>query len=332
MEKILVVDDDPSILKVIKMRLEAEGYEVTTSLQAETALDLAKDEIFDFALVDLRLNGKSGIDLMEHLHQIHPDMPVIILTAYGTIKSAVTAMKKGAYSYLTKPFEYEELLLQTKNCLERRRLTQEVKNLKNMVKERYGFQNIIAKSLAMEKVLEQVARAANSDSNVCIEGESGTGKELVAKSLHLASSRKDGPFVAINCAAIPETLMESELFGYQKGAFTDAYKNKQGLFFQANEGTFFLDEISEMPPSMQAKFLRVLQEKEFYPLGGGKTIKVDTRFIASSNKNIEEEVKKGHFREDLFYRIHVIVIQLPPLRNRKEDIILLADHFLNKYV
>ena len=332
MEKILVVDDDPSILKVIKMRLEAEGYEVTTSLQAETALDLAKDEIFDFALVDLRLNGKSGIDLMEHLHQIHPDMPVIILTAYGTIKSAVTAMKKGAYSYLTKPFEYEELLLQTKNCLERRRLTQEVKNLKNMVKERYGFQNIIAKSLAMEKVLEQVARAADSDSNVCIEGESGTGKELVAKSLHLASSRKDGPFVAINCAAIPETLMESELFGYQKGAFTDAYKNKQGLFFQANEGTFFLDEISEMPPSMQAKFLRVLQEKEFYPLGGGKTIKVDTRFIASSNKNIEEEVKKGHFREDLFYRIHVIVIQLPPLRNRKEDIILLADHFLNKYV
>ena len=332
MEKILVVDDDPSILKVIKMRLEAEGYEITTSLQAETALDLAKDEIFDFALVDLRLNGKSGIDLMEHLHQIHPDMPIIILTAYGTIKSAVTAMKKGAYSYLTKPFEYEELLLQTKNCLERRRLTQEVKNLKNMVKERYGFQNIIAKSVAMEKVLEQVARAADSDSNVCIEGESGTGKELVAKSLHLASSRKDGPFVAINCAAIPETLMESELFGYQKGAFTDAYKNKQGLFFQANEGTFFLDEISEMSPAMQAKFLRVLQEKEFYPLGGGKTIKVDTRFIASSNKNIEEEVKKGHFREDLFYRIHVIVIQLPPLRNRKEDIILLADHFLNKYV
>jgi len=332
MEKILVVDDDPSILKVIKMRLEAEGYEITTSLQAETALDLAKDEIFDFALVDLRLNGKSGIDLMEHLHQIHPDMPIIILTAYGTIKSAVTAMKKGAYSYLTKPFEYEELLLQTKNCLERRRLTQEVKNLKNMVKERYGFQNIIAKSVAMEKVLEQVARAADSDSNVCVEGESGTGKELVAKSLHLASSRKDGPFVAINCAAIPETLMESELFGYQKGAFTDAYKNKQGLFLQANEGTFFLDEISEMSPAMQAKFLRVLQEKEFYPLGGGKTIKVDTRFIASSNKNIEEEVKKGHFREDLFYRIHVIVIQLPPLRNRKEDIILLADHFLNKYV
>lgn len=331
MEKILVVDDDPSILKVIKLRLEAEGYEVTTSLQAETALDLAKNEIFDFALVDLRLNGQSGIDLMEHLHRIHPDMPVIILTAYGTIKSAVTAMKRGAYSYLTKPFEYDELLLQTKNCLERRRLTQEVKNLKNMVKERYGFQNIIAKSETMEKVLEQVSRAAESDSNVCIEGESGTGKELIAKSLHLASSRQDGPFVAINCAAIPETLMESELFGYQKGAFTDAYKNKHGLFFQANDGTFFLDEISEMSPAMQAKFLRVLQEKEFYPLGGGKTIKVNTRFIASSNKNLEEEVKKGRFREDLFYRIHVIVIQLPPLRKRKEDVILLADHFLNKY-
>jgi len=200
-----------------------------------------------------------------------------------------------------------------------------------MVKERYGFQNIIAKSETMEKVLEQVSRAAESDSNVCIEGESGTGKELIAKSLHLASSRQDGPFVAINCAAIPETLMESELFGYQKGAFTDAYKNKHGLFFQANDGTFFLDEISEMSPAMQAKFLRVLQEKEFYPLGGGKTIKVNTRFIASSNKNLEEEVKKGRFREDLFYRIHVIVIQLPPLRKRKEDVILLADHFLNKY-
>ncbi len=331
MEKILVVDDDPSILKVVRMRLEAEGYQVTTATEADPAVKLAKQDVFDFALVDLKLNGKSGIELMADLHQINPEMPVIILTAYGTIKSAVDAMKKGAYSYLTKPFDYAALLLQTKNCLERSRLTKEVKNLKKIVEERYGFENIITKSEKMEEVLDQVAQAAESDSNVYIEGESGTGKELIAKTLHLASSRKDGPFVAINCAAIPEALLESELFGYQKGAFTDAAQNKKGLFSQADRGTFFLDEISEMPLSMQAKLLRVLQEKEFYPVGGQKTIKVDTRFMATSNRNLEVEVKKGNFREDLFYRIHVIVIHLPPLRKRKEDIPLLANYFLNKY-
>ncbi len=331
MEKIMVVDDDPSILKVIRMRLEAQGYRVTTASDAPTAIRLAEGDLFDLVLVDLKLNGTDGIDLMQALHQINPEVPVIILTAYGTIKSAVDAMKKGAYGYLTKPFDHEELLLQTQNCLERSRLTQEVKNLKKIVKRRYGFENIITKSDRMETVLDQVAQAAESDSNVYIEGESGTGKELIARTLHLASARKDGPFVAINCAAIPETLLESELFGYQKGAFTDAASSKKGLFFQANHGTFFLDEISEMPLAMQAKFLRVLQEKEFYPVGAQKTIKVDTRFIASSNRKLDAEVKKGTFREDLFYRIHVIVIQLPPLRRRKEDIPLLANYFLNKY-
>ena len=331
MEKILVVDDDPSILKVIRMRLEAQGYRVTTAIEAEKAVALAAENTFDAALLDLKLKGENGICLMQDLHQIHPEMPVIILTAYGTIKSAVAAIKKGAYSYLTKPFDHEELLLQTRNGLERSRLTKEVKNLKKIVKERYGFENIITKSEKMETVLDQVAHAAESDANVFIEGESGTGKELIARTLHLASSRKDGPFVAINCAAIPETLLESELFGYQKGAFTDAARNKKGLFLQAHQGTFFLDEISEMALSMQAKFLRVLQEKEFYPIGAQKTIKVNTRFIASSNRNLEAEVKKNSFREDLFYRIHVIVIQLPPLRQRKDDIPLLANYFLNKY-
>ena len=315
MEKILVVDDDPSILKVIRMRLEAQGYHVVTAIDAQKAIDLAAENTFDMALLDLKLNGKDGIELMADLHQLNPEMPVIILTAYGTIKSAVAAMKKGAYSYLTKPFDHEELLLQTLNCLERSRLTKEVKNLKKIVKERYGFENIITKSNIMTKVLDQVAQAAESDANVYIEGESGTGKELIA----------------INCAAIPETLLESELFGYQKGAFTDAANHKKGLFLQADQGTFFLDEISEMVLAMQAKFLRVLQEKEFYPVGAQKTIKVDTRFIASSNKNLEAEVQKGLFREDLFYRIHVIVIQLPPLRHRKDDIPLLANYFLNKY-
>jgi len=330
MDKILVVDDDHNILKVIKMRLEAESYSVNTASNAEKAINLARDEIYDLAIIDLKLNGKDGIQLMEDMHQINPEMPVIILTAYGTIKSAVTAMRNGAYSYLTKPFDHDELLMQTKNCLEKNKLTQEIKTLREMLKERYGFENIIGKSKQMEKVLEQLTRAAESNGSVCIEGESGTGKELIARTLHLASARKDGPFVAINCAAIPETLMESELFGYEKGAFTGAVQKKSGLLLQAHKGTFLLDEISEMPLSMQAKLLRIMQEREFFPLGGRKTIQVDTRFIATSNKDLEEAVKKGHLREDLFYRIHVIVIKLPPLRERKEDIPVLANYFLEK--
>jgi two-component system, NtrC family, response regulator GlrR len=330
MDKILVVDDDHNILKVIKMRLEAETYSVTTASKAEKAMNLARDEVYDLAIIDLKLNGKNGIELMEDLHQINPEMPVIILTAYGTIQSAVAAMRKGAYSYLTKPFDYDELLMQAKNCLEKNKLAQEIKTLRKMLKERYGFENIIGKSRQMEKVLELSTRAAESNISVCIEGESGTGKELIARNLHLASARKDGPFVAINCAAIPETLMESELFGYEKGAFTGAVQNKSGLLLQAQKGTFLLDEISEMPLSMQAKLLRLMQEREFFPLGGRKTIKVDTRFIATSNKDLEEEVKKGRLREDLFYRIHVIVIKIPPLRERKEDIPVLANYFMEK--
>jgi two-component system, NtrC family, response regulator GlrR len=330
MGKILVVDDDINILKVLKMRLEAEGYRVSTAGKAKAALELANDDVFDFALVDLKLNGTNGIQLMENLHQLNPEMPVIILTAYGTIKSAVDAMRKGAYSYLTKPFNYDELLVQTKNCLEKTKLTKEIKSLKKMVKDRYGFDDIIGRSNKMENVLEQVAKAADSDSTICVEGESGTGKELIAKTLHLASARADRQFVAINCAAIPETLLESELFGYEKGAFTGALQNKQGLFSQAQGGTFFLDEISEMPLSMQAKLLRVMQEKEFIPVGGRKTIKMDVRFIATSNKNLKEEVANGNFREDLFYRINVIVIQLPPLRERKGDIPVLSHYFLDK--
>jgi two-component system response regulator GlrR len=239
-------------------------------------------------------------------------------------------MRKGAYSYLTKPFNYDELLLQTKNCLEKTKFAKEIKSLKKMVKDRYGFDNIIGRSNKMEKVLEQVTKVADSDSTIYIEGESGTGKELIAKTLHLASSRADRQFVAINCAAIPDMLFESELFGYEKGAFTGAMQNKEGLFSQAQGGTFFLDEISEMPLSMQAKLLRVMQEKEFFPVGGRKTIKMDIRFIATSNKKLNEEVTKGNFREDLFYRIHVIVIQLPPLRERKGDVPVLSHHFLDK--
>jgi two-component system response regulator GlrR len=329
--KILLVDDDNNILKVVKMRLEAEGFQVETTENVEKALKMATDIVFDLALVDLKLAGKDGIELMEDLHHINPEMPIIILTAYGTIETAVEAMRKGAYSYITKPFDYPELLLQINNSIEKRMLSKEIKRLRNLVKERYGFENVIGGSKKMEKVLDQVAQAAKTDSSVYIEGESGTGKELIARALHVASLRNDKPFVAVNCAAIPETLLESELFGYERGAFSGADKSKKGLFAQANGGTFFMDEISEMPLSMQVKLLRVLQEREFYPLGGIKTLKVDVRLLSTSNRNILKEVDKGNFREDLFYRIHVIKIKLPSLKERKEDIPLLVNFFLKKF-
>ena len=331
MDKILVVDDDRNILKLLKMRLEANGYQVFAAAQSQEALKIVENEAIDLALVDLKLDGENGIDLTKDLHQINPVIPVIILTAFGTVKTAVEAMRKGAYSYLTKPFDNDELLLQIKNCLDKSKLLVEVENLRDIVKEKYGFDNIIGKSEKMKTVLELVAQAAETDSIVYISGESGTGKELIARYLHLAGDRADGPFVPINCAAIPETLMESELFGYEKGAFTGASKTKKGLFVQAHNGTLFLDEISDMSLSMQAKVLRVLEKAEFYPLGGGNTIKVDVRVIVASNKNLEEEVEKGNFRDDLFYRINVIRIALPPLKERKEDILLLAKHFLSKF-
>jgi two-component system response regulator GlrR len=331
MEKILIVDDDPNILTVIQMRLEAEGYQVFKSTGSKQALQFSENNEIDLAIIDLILKEEDGIELMEKLHRINTDLPIIILTAHGSIDSAVQAMKKGAFNYLTKPFNYQELLLQIKNCLEKSRLSKEVKNLRCLCDEKYGFNNIVGNSDGMRKVLEQVAQAAVTDSTVHIEGESGTGKELIAKSLHLASSRNKWPFVAINCAAIPETLLESELFGYKKGAFSGAGRDKKGLFVEAHNGTFFLDEISEMPLTMQTKLLRVLEEREFYPLGGSKTVRVNTRIITASNRDLVEEVEKGHFRKDLFYRVHVILIKIPPLRERKEDIPLLAKHFLNKY-
>jgi len=331
-ENILIVDDDKNMLEVLSLRLEAEGYNVTATAKARDALEMVEGPLLDLALVDLKLAGKeNGIDLMEKMHQVAPEMPVIILTAYGTIDTAVEAMKRGAYSYLTKPFNRRELLLQIKNGLEKSSLSREVRRLKALVGERYGFENIIGKSKKMQDVMEQVARAAETDSNVCVYGESGTGKELIAKSLHLLSSRKDHPFVAVNCAAIPEGLHEGELFGYEKGAFTGAVRQKRGFFAQAHGGTLFLDEVSEMPESMQVKLLRVLQEKQFHPLGGEKSTDVDVRILTATNKNLEEEVKSGKFREDLFYRIYVIPIYLPSLRERKEDIPLLVDHFLKKF-
>jgi two-component system response regulator GlrR len=330
-EKILVVDDDNNLLEVIRMRLESAGYDVVTALREEDALDVVKEQTFDLSIIDLQLAKQDGISLMEDVHQISPDIPVIILTAYGSIESAVEAMQKRAFSYLTKPFDPRELLLQIERALESRRLISEIKMLKGLLKEKYDFANIVAKSRKMQKVLGQVSLIAKTDSTVYIHGESGTGKELIARAIHLSSERKDKPFMAINCAALPETLLESELFGYEKGAFTGALRSTNGLFTQADEGTIFLDEIGNMPLSIQAKMLRVLQERQFYPVGSKKLIEVSVRVIVATNKDLEEEVKDGRFREDLFYRIHVIPINLPPLREKKEDITPLVKYFIKKF-
>jgi two-component system response regulator GlrR len=330
-EKLLVVDDDSNLLELIKMRLEAAEYEVAISLNADDAVEAVKRDAFDLCVIDLRLLDRDGISLMGEIHLIKPDIPVIILTAHGSIETAVEAVKKGAFNYLTKPFDPQELLLQIKRAMENRRLISEIKRLEDLLKERYDFANFVTKSEKMQQLLEQVSRVAKTDSTVYIYGESGTGKELIARSIHLASERKDKSFVAINCAAIPETLLESELFGHEKGAFTGAVRTSKGLFAQAHQGTVFLDEIGDMPLSIQAKLLRLLQEQQFYPVGSEKPIIVDVRVIVATNKDLEAEVKNGSFREDLFYRVHVIPINLPPLRERKEDIPILAEHFLKKF-
>jgi two-component system response regulator GlrR len=265
---------------------------------------------------------------MTQLHSVNPEIPVIILTGHASVESAVEAMKKGAYGYLTKPFNTPELLLQIERALENRRLNSEIQRLKDLLEEKYDFTNIIAKSDAMRRVLDVVSRIAGTESTVYLEGESGTGKEIIAKAIHLASKRKNKPFVAINCAALPADLLESELFGHEKGAYTGASKTTKGLLSQADEGTIFLDEIGDMPPSLQAKLLRVLQEREFYPVGGDKPVQVDVRIITATNKDLQAAVREGNFREDLFYRLHVIPIHLPPLRARKEDIPHLANHFI----
>jgi len=330
LKKILVVDDDDNFLKLIKIRLELSGYEVVTALNEDEAVIRIKEETFDLAVIDLRLVHQDGISLMEEIHSINPYMPIIILTAHGSIESAVEAMRKGAYTFLNKPYDPDELLMQIEKAMENQRLLSEVKRLEGLLKEKYEFENIIARSEKMRRVLDLVSRVAPSDSTVYIFGESGTGKELIAKAVHLASDRRDNPYVTLNCAAIPETLLESELFGHERGAFTDAKKSYAGMFAQANTGTIFLDEIGDMSLSTQAKLLRVLQEKQFKPLGSGKPIEVDVRVITATNKDLEAMVGAGTFREDLFYRIHVIPIELPPLRERKEDVPLLAEHFLKE--
>ena len=330
MDRLLVVDDDLNILKMLKMRLESEGYHVQTASEIKKAKELAETNEYELAILDMKFCGGSGIELMKNIHDVDADLPVIILTAYGTIESAVEAMKEGAYIYLTKPFNYRELLLQVRNGIEKSKLSREVKRLRNIIRQDIKPLNIIGQSEAMKKALDLACLAAESNSNVFISGESGTGKGLIARALHQLSDRKDKPFVSLSCAAIPGTLLESELFGFEKGAFTGATARKKGLFAQADGGIIFLDEITEVPLAMQGKLLKAIDEREFYPLGSQQTVKVDVRIISASNKEIETEVENGNFRSDLFYRIHVFPIRMPPLRDRKEDIPRLVGHFLEK--
>ena len=329
--KILVVDDDRNLVELIQMRLEKAGYDVVTSIHEEEAIEKAKGQLFDLAVVDLQLVNTDGISLMEDLHRIIPEMPVIILTAYGSIESAVDAIKRGAYSYLTKPFEHQDLLLQIQKAVENRRLTSEIERLKGLLGERFSFANVVTRSERMQKVLETISRIAPTESTVLLLGESGTGKEVLAKAIHRLSDRSDKPFVAVNCAAIPENLLESELFGYEKGAFTGASQQTKGKIEYAHNGTFFLDEIGDLPFSLQSKLLRFLQERTIERIGGRQEIPVNVRIICATHQNLQTLINEGKFRLDLYYRISEITINIPPLREREGDAITIATAFLRRF-
>ncbi len=330
-EKILIIDDDINHLEVIRMRLKAWGYSVSVARDSHEARIALSATSFNLAIIDLRLSEEDGIELMGETLRRYPNMPVIILTAHGSIESAVDAMKKGAYSYITKPFNNEDLSVHIKNALEKQILVRELEHLRSQLREQHNVNHIIGNSQKMQRVMGQISLIAKTDCTVSIYGESGTGKELIARAIHHNSNRSKGPFVATNCGAIPEGLLENELFGHIRGAYTDAHESKEGLFAQADGGTLFLDEIGNTPPALQMKLLRVLQEREFKPIGGTKSIKVNVRVVAASNVDIKKAVTNGTFREDLFYRIHVVPIYLPPLRERKDDIPLLATYFMREF-
>jgi two-component system response regulator GlrR len=327
-EHLLVVDDDEGLLHLLKMRLAAMGFVVTPCATGAEAIEAAKKKMFNLVITDLRLRDEDGLDVTEELLRIHPGLPVIILTAHGSIPNAVEAMQRGAFGYLTKPFDDKDLKASIEKALAQQRMSREIQRLKSLVKELYGLENVVARSPAMQRLFQQIAQVADSDATILLFGETGTGKEVMARVIHTNSRRSKGPFVALNCAAIPETLFESELFGHVKGAFTSAHGAKRGLFQMANGGTLFLDEIGEMPLSMQAKLLRAVQEREVREVGAETTTKVDVRIIAATNKDLGEAVKHGRFRNDLYYRISVVTLFIPPLRDRRDDIPLLAQHFL----
>ena len=331
MEKILVVDDEQGLREVLSIMLKRAGYAVTSVSDGEEAIEQLQKEIFDLVITDLRMPKVDGMEVLRAVKSASPETVVLIITAFATADSAVEAMKQGAYDYLTKPFQVDEVQLIIRNALEKRRLTTENILLKREMASQSSFAQLVGQSDAMQKVFDVVKKVADSKSNVLICGESGTGKELVARAIHYNSVRSTSPFVAVNCSAVPETLLESELFGHIKGSFTGAISNKAGLFEVANGGTIFLDEIGDTTPTIQVKLLRVIQEREFRRVGGTQDIKVDVRIVAATNKDLEKAVADGSFREDLYYRLDVIPIRLPPLRLRSGDIPLLVSHFLTRF-
>lgn len=331
-QTILVVDDDNAHRTMLRTLVGGWGYDIVEADDGSTAIEKVQERPFDLILMDVRMLKVSGLEALERIKAFNPAIPVTIMTAYSSVETAIEALKKGAYDYLTKPLDFDKLRLTIERAMEHTRLKEENRLLKENLGKHFDMQNIIGRSPAMISLLETVAHVASSEATVMITGESGTGKELIAGVIHHNSPRKDSPFVKLNCAAITETLLESELFGHEKGAFTGADRRKEGRFYQANQGSIFLDEVSEMPLTMQVKLLRVLQERELTRVGGEKVIAVDVRVIAATNKDLVDLKNRGLFREDLYYRLNVVNLEIPPLTKRRDDIPLLAQHFLGIFV
>ena len=329
-QNVLVVEDEELMRSILRQLLEDEGYKVFTASSAETALEIFPTADIAVTLTDIKMAGMDGLELLDQIKAIDADALVIIMTAYSSVDSAIAALRKGAYDYITKPFVNEDLLQTVKNALRQQELFTENRQLKREINRQYGFSEIIGTSEVLQNIFRLIEKVADTNVSVLISGESGTGKELVARAIHFNSRRAGKPFLAVNCGALPESLLESELFGHTKGAFTDAKTDKKGLFRSAEGGTIFLDEIGEMPLSLQVKLLRALQEHEVTPIGASVPIKFDARIIAATNKNLEKETAENNFREDLYYRLNVVEVNLPPLRERREDIPLLAKHFSSK--
>ena len=329
--KMLIIDDEPLMRITLQDSLVGEGYEVVAAETGRKGVDLLRKNQWDIIITDLKLPDLEGIEILKEAKFLNPSTEVILITAYGSIDSAVSAMKEGASDYLTKPFSMDELLLIIKRLLRMKQLEEENLSLKKRVEERYRLEGLVGKSPQMLKIYDLIETVAQTDTTVLVNGENGTGKELVANAIHLQSPRKNGPFIKVNCAALPETLLETELFGHERGAFTGAIRQRKGRFELANGGTLFLDEVGEIFPAVQVKLLRVLQERQFERVGGNETLAVDVRLICATQRDLKEEIRKGNFREDLYYRLNVVPITLPPLRERREDILLLAEHFVDKF-
>ena len=331
MPTVLIVEDEPKMLRLLELNLSDEGYTTRSAASAEAALSLLRQESVDLVLTDLRLPGMDGLEFLQAAKRVSAALPVVVMTAYGTVETAVEAMKAGASDYVLKPFSLEEVKLIIRKELDVHHLREENRSLREALGRRYEFKNIVARSPKMQEALGTVERVAPTNSTVLLGGESGVGKDLIARAIHQHSRRASGPFVKINCTAIPENLLESELFGYEKGAFTGAVASKPGKFELADKGTVFLDEIGDVPGAIQVKLLRVLQEREFERLGGTRTLKVDVRLVAATNRDLRAALEQGTFREDLYYRLNVVPISIAPLRERKEDIPYLVDHFIARF-